>query len=383
MTFLLGLLILSAAACGPKEPSFTAKPNILLQSFFRGDDLVDYHTRVYETLSVSNNENYVLATVGSDLIGKTNLILFVQNEERGFDQHILEGMSDRRGIGDIDLGVSNDGAIEIPLRVGEDFRLYRYSKATGLNFYSVPGDWSGGVVDNGVVALLSKRHEISYTTSKAIVAGGPLDLRRAHVGLGSELHDLRSYGQQLDLLAQGDNRSEFWYYVIDSASGNVVSKLLIEDVDYLADLRILPGASHDDVVIAESRQAVAWKNVSLGFVSLNLLTNEVSYDAYSSRTDEEITQGMACQYTGSATPFAVYAKSRDAGDLLFIDVGQNRGLRIDLAGKNYIKNLEMLDGQGTQGNDGSILLAYDAIRDYTAIHTLAIMPVSDFIECEK
>jgi len=58
-------------------------------------------------------------------------------------------------------------------------------------------------------------------------------------------------------------------------------------------------------------------------------------------------------------------------------------LRIDLAGKNYIKNLEMLDGQGTQGNDGSILLAYDAIRDYTAIHTLAIMPVSDFIECEK
>ena len=92
---------------------------------------------------------------------------------------------------------------------------------------------------------------------------------------------------------------------------------------------------------------------------------------------------MACQYSGSATPFAVYAKSRDAGDLLFIDVGQNRGLRIDLAGKNYIKNLEMLDGQGTQGNDGSILLAYDAIRDYTAIHTLAIMPVSDFIECEK
>jgi len=43
----------------------------------------------------------------------------------------------------------------------------------------------------------------------------------------------------------------------------------------------------------------------------------------------------------------------------------------------------MLDGQGTQGNDGSILLAYDAIRDYTAIHTLAIMPVSDFVECEK
>jgi len=232
--------------------------------------------------------------------------------------------------------------------------------------------------------LLSSKGQVSYAKSNSVFSnkGSNRDqeFRKLDIGVASSLQDIVSHGDHLGLLVQGKRRSTFWYYLIDPESSQVISKHLIEGLDFLTELRVVSVNNSDEVVIAESRKSVPLKKIKLGFVRLNVKTGDVAYQAYSSKNDDEIAVSLSCRPNQKSVPISVYSNGNDAGDSLFIDAGESRQNKLDLPGKKYIQDLAMLDREGDQA---SAVLVYDSIRDYMAIQTLAVVHVSDFIDCNN
>jgi len=122
---LLLFLLCLTSACGYEEVSVPTTTNIILESYVDGDAFIEYDINILSTLSVSSNENYILAKVINRSINESNIVLFVQNKRATFDQFVLDGVLNMPGVGHIDLGLSNDGFVEVPLRVADGLRLYR------------------------------------------------------------------------------------------------------------------------------------------------------------------------------------------------------------------------------------------------------------------
>ena len=115
-SMLLCLIGLTSVACSPNATSFPSTTNVVLESFFDGDEFTEYKVKVLKALSVSASENYILAQVTDFSVNESNVILFVQNG-KNFDQYVLDGTLNMSGIGHTDVGISNDKFIEIPTSV--------------------------------------------------------------------------------------------------------------------------------------------------------------------------------------------------------------------------------------------------------------------------